>query len=292
MCISDDFLIVLNKLITVLMIIIPVIYLTLILYKKKKLKIGYFLVAIFLFLVTLFIKVGGNKIKLCDNNQIDINLPEEQTELKENKNDDNSNYIGTTPKGYLIEKIEGAYYVDNHLIVNKSYPLDANWIPEDTHIKITNQEICNNCINEDAYNNWIKMRSDATTIGLNIYIASGYRSYDYQGGLYQNYVNRDGVKAADTYSARAGHSEHQSGLAFDLNSVDSSFAATNESKWITENCYLYGFIIRYPKDKAHETGYKYEPWHLRYVGLELAQKLYNQGNWITMESYFDLESKY
>ena len=136
------------------------------------------------------------------------------------------------------------------------------------------------------------MKNDATSIGLNIWIQSGYRSYEYQQGLYEKYVSRDGKQQADTYSARPGHSEHQSGLSFDLNSVNDSFAATDEGKWVQDNAYLYGFIIRYPKDKSNETGYKYEPWHLRYVGKDLASKLYNNGDWITMETYFGIDSRY
>ena len=110
--------------------------------------------------------------------------------------------------------------------------------------------------------------------------------------LYNNYVNRDGVVAADTYSARAGHSEHQSGLAFDVNTINDSFANTEEGKWLNDNCYKYGFILRYPNGKSDETGYQYEPWHFRYVGVELAEKLYNNGNWITVEDYFGITSRY
>ena len=77
-----------------------------------------------------------------------------------------------------------------------------------------------------------------------------------------------------------------------FNSVSSSFGYTDEGKWIKDNCYLYGFIIRYPEGKEKITGYMYEPWHLRYVGEELAEKLYNNGDWITMEEYFGITSVY
>ena len=200
-------------------------------------------------------------------------------------------YIGTSSKGYSITKKSGAYYVDGYLIVNKSYALSSSWVPKNTYSKIS-AEICKTCIDKTAYADWQRMKSDATAIGLNIYIASGYRSYQYQKGLYESYLKKDSKAKVDTYSARAGHSEHQSGLAFDLNSVNDSFAATAEGKWIAKNAYLYGYIIRYPKGKTDETGYKYEPWHLRYVGADLAKKLYNDGDWLTMESYFGLDSKY
>ena len=136
------------------------------------------------------------------------------------------------------------------------------------------------------------MFADAKAIGLNIYLSSGFRSYSTQKNLYNNYVATDSKTNADTYSARPGHSEHQTGLAFDVNQIDNSFDNTNEAVWLSNNCYKYGFILRYPKGKSNETGYMYESWHFRYVGKDLAEKLYNNGDWITIESYFGIESKY
>ena len=136
------------------------------------------------------------------------------------------------------------------------------------------------------------MDADATSLGLNLYISSGYRSYYDQKYIYNNYVSRDGKEKADTYSARAGHSEHQTGLAFDLNSIDDSFTNTPEGKWVHDNCHKYGLILRYPKGKDNITGYMHESWHLRYVGIDLATKLYNNGDWITLEEYFGIDSKY
>lgn len=182
-----------------------------------------------------------------------------------------------TNNGFVGSTINGVTYIDGVLVVNKSYALPSNYGGD-----LTKETM-------DAFN---LMKQDASLLGLNLYIASGYRSYSTQKILYNNYVKRDGVTAADTYSARAGHSEHQSGLAFDLNSVNSSFGNTEEGKWVVHNCHKYGFIIRYPEGKSDITGYMYEPWHLRYVGLELAEKLYNKGNWITMEEYFGIDSKY
>lgn len=198
---------------------------------------------------------------------------------------------GTTSKGLKIEVKDGITYIDGYLIVNKTYPLPSTYVPAGTHKKV-NAEICQECIIEEAYSAFTKMKNDATAQGLNIWIQSGYRSYSYQGGLYNSYVKRNGKEAADTFSARPGHSEHQSGYAFDLNTITDAFANTKEGKWVNENCYKYGFILRYPKGKDNETGYKYESWHLRYVGLELASKLYNSGDWITMEDYFGITSEY
>lgn len=203
-------------------------------------------------------------------------------------------YIETTSKGFEIRYINGAYYIDNHIIANKSYLLDQNFVPTDTHKKITASMdgFCKECINNEAYESWLKMKNDASALGLNLWIQSGYRSYDYQKDLYNGYVKRDGKTAADKYSARPGASEHQTALAFDLNTITSSFANTNEGKWVDDNAYLYGYIIRYPNGKNDITGYKYEPWHIRYVGLSLAKELYNNGSWLTMEEYFGIDSKY
>ena len=129
------------------------------------------------------------------------------------------------------------------------------------------------------------MQADAKALGLNIPLVSGYRSYETQENLYNKYVKKDGEKKANTYSAKPGESEHQTGLAFDIGSVDRSFANTIEAKWLAENAYLYGFIIRYPKDKEEITGYNYEPWHLRYVGQELAK--YLKKNNLTLEEYYE-----
>lgn len=281
-----------NNLLLVSAFLLPIIYLVVISLKRKnkKIKIGYYLVAITIFIGILFIRWGVNKIDTYLDNENKVSKEIDNEEVDNVEKD--PNYVGTTSKGYIIKNINGAYYIDDYLIVNKSYSLDSLWIPVNTYIDIEDMEKCHKCIDKEAYNKWLEMKSDSDAIGLKLYIASGYRSYGYQKDLYQKYLLKDGVELTDTYSARPGHSEHQSGLAFDLNSVDSSFAATNEGRWIKENAHLYGFIIRYPQDKTNETGYKYEPWHLRYVGLKLAKELYNNGDSLTMESYFGIDSKY
>ena len=256
-------------------------------------KLGYFFVAI---LVDILI-VGG-LIYLKNNSTKDIETMNEvsttttttsnkvitTTKKQEDKN--------KTSKGFTIEKKDGVTYVDGHIIANKTYPLPSSYVPKNTHTDAGNQKYCQTCIVNDAWDAWTLMKADATSLGLNIWIQSGYRSYEAQKGLYDKYVSRDGKLAADTYSARPGHSEHQTGYAFDLNTITDAFSNTDEGKWVNENAYKYGFIIRYPKGKEDITGYKYESWHLRYVGKELAEKLYNNGDWITMEEYFGITSKY
>lgn len=187
-----------------------------------------------------------------------------------------------------IENINGVTYIDGILVVNKTYALPSDYRPSNSG----DYQYCTTCLTPETINAFNEMQADAQALGLNLYISSGFRSYSYQENLYNNYVAQDGKEEADTYSARPGHSEHQTGLAFDLNTIDDSFAYTAEGKWVAENCYKYGLILRYPKGKEQETGYQYESWHLRYVGNELAQKLYNNGNWITLEEHFKITSVY
>lgn len=202
--------------------------------------------------------------------------------------------VGKSSKGYTIYEIDGVTYIDGQMIVNKTYHLPDNFVPTNTYTNAKNHDNqqCPSCIDKVAYKAWKEMKSDAAALNLNIYISSGYRSYKVQDNIYSRNVLKNGQKKADTYSARPGSSEHQSGLCFDLNTIDSSFQYTEEGKWVNNNAYKYGYIIRYPKGKTNETGYIYEPWHLRYVGTELARKLYNNGNWISMEDYFGITSEY
>ena len=201
--------------------------------------------------------------------------------------------IGVSSKGYTIYTIDGVTYVDGYMIVNKTYTVSSDFVPKDTYKPSEGKtNTCNDCINNTVYKAWKVMQADAASLGLNIRITSGYRPYQTQNTIYNRYVARDGKEKADTYSARPGSSEHQTGLCFDLNSISDAFANTAEGRWVNENAYKYGFIIRYPKNKSNETGYKYESWHLRYVGTDLSYKLYNNGDWISMEAYFGLTSKY
>lgn len=176
----------------------------------------------------------------------------------------------------LEVKDDGATYVHGILIVNKTYALPKTFNPGG----ITKETM-------DAYHELEKAGADA---GYTYTIVSGFRSYEEQDTLYHNYVNRDGQAAADTYSARPGHSEHQTGLTMDLNCAGDAFHNTPEAKWLAENCWKYGFIIRFPKGKEDKTGYKYESWHIRYVGKDWAKKIYDSG--LCLEEYFNLESKY
>ncbi len=188
----------------------------------------------------------------------------------------NESYF-TTSKGFQGVVRDGVTYIEDTLIVNKSYSLPSTF---------------GNGLTNETLASFKELQAAALLDGLNIYIASGFRSYDRQVTLYDNYVKRDGKEKADTYSARPGYSEHQSGLTFDVNEVSDKFINTPEANWLSENCYKYGFILRYPNGKQDVTGFKYEAWHFRYVGKELAEKLYNNGDWLTIEEYFGIDSVY
>ncbi len=173
------------------------------------------------------------------------------------------------------EEVEPTY-INGILIANKTYALPQAYAPGD--LTTATQEA------------FAQLKSAAAEQGLSIWNQSGYRSYETQQRLYNNYVQRDGKDQADTYSARPGHSEHQTGLALDLNTIDMSFEQTAEFTWVSQNCYKYGFIIRYPKGKESITGYQYEPWHLRYLGVETATDVYNSG--LCLEEYLGITSTY
>ena len=213
---------------------------------------------------------------------------------KAGKGTDSSLNGTKTSKGYTITVKNGVTYIDGVMIANKTYALPSSYVPSGTQSKLSGayKEISKTGIISNAYSAYTKMQSAAKSAGYSISIASGYRSYGYQEGLYNGYVKKNGKADADLGSARPGHSEHQTGLAFDLNTISNSSDNTKTTKWVLRNCYKYGFILRYPKGKTGSTGYKYEWWHLRYVGVDLATKLYNGGNWITLEEHFGITSKY
>lgn len=169
----------------------------------------------------------------------------------------------------------GLTYIQGVLVVNKTYSLPADYNPG---------------VDPTAGAALDEMIAAAKNDGISLWIASGFRSYEKQKSLYNNYVARDGKAAADRYSARPGYSEHQTGLSFDLNSLEQSFGQTKEGKWLAANCWKYGFIIRYQQNKEDKTGYMYEPWHVRYLGKDMAKKVYDSG--LCLEEYLDITSVY
>ena len=183
---------------------------------------------------------------------------------------------GNLPTPKARPYVSGPTYIKGILVVNKSYPLPSSYNPGG--------------LTDECESAFYEMQAAAEQEGLDLYISSGFRSYDLQASLYQRYCDRDGQEEADTYSARPGHSEHQTGLAIDLNTITSDFAYTDEGKWVAEHCWEYGFILRYPADKVAITGYMYEPWHIRYLGKSTAAAVYQSG--LCLEEYLGIDSVY
>ena len=214
-------------------------------------------------------------LKYKKNNQ---NLTDEQIIKNVNMNLDLEKYEQKQPAKYLnTEKI----------LVNKYYYLEPDYVPEnlepiDSQYANSNMKMVK--IAKEAFE---KLATAAKKENLNIIAMSTYRSYDYQTNLYDRYVQQDGKENADTYSGRPGHSEHQTGLAADVyNKIEpyTNFEKTKEFEWMQEHAHEYGFILRFPKDKVEETGYQFESWHYRYVGLETAK--YIKEHNISFEEYY------
>lgn len=174
------------------------------------------------------------------------------------------------------------------VLVNKNNKLKSDFIPNNLiklDLKYSNQE---KYLKKEAALAFYKLSSDALKLQYKIIAVSGYRSYTYQEKLFDYYVNSKGMDYALSCSAKAGHSEHQTGLAVDVEGSNLDydlFAESKEFDWMINNAYKYGFILRYPKGKENITGFKYEPWHYRYVGRDVAKIIYE--NNITLEEYFD-----
>lgn len=181
-------------------------------------------------------------------------------------------------------------------VVNKGRMLPSSYVP--ANLVVPGVPLRLSAGAEDMH-----LRADAATAleqliaggksqNINLMLTSGYRSYGNQAVTYSGFAKTDGVAKADTYSARPGHSEHQAGLAADLEPTSRKcelqlcFASTPEGQWLAVNAFRYGFIIRYQKDKENITGYQYEPWHIRYVGKDLATQIQQTGQ--TLEQFFGL----
>lgn len=239
---------------------------------------------------------GGLLLASCENEGQNItknDMPSEQqnntkTDVIENGNETDENTserptseVKRDAGGYIInqEMPKKEHYVNGILIANKVYPMPQSFKPGE---------------NKEARNAFNKLNSKAKKEGFEFDAFSTYRSYDRQKELYDSYVERDGQKAADTYSARPGFSEHQTGLAFDMGEVgktedyaDDHFGKTEAGNWLAAHAHEFGFIMRYPEGKQKVTGYKHEAWHFRYVGKEIATKIYKEKS--TLEEYLDVK---
>ncbi len=176
---------------------------------------------------------------------------------------------------------------DELILVNKYNQLPKDYAPEDlTDISI---QYCygDNEVSNEVYQKYISMYNAAKEEDLYLIITSAFRDYEFQDQLWNQYAKSQGEEWADSVAARAGHSEHQTGLTLDIvtyNSNMNDFENTDEFKWLQKHAHEYGFIMRYPKDKEDITGYDYESWHYRYVGVETATKIHELG--ITYDEYY------
>ena len=174
------------------------------------------------------------------------------------------------------------------MLTNKFYYLD-NTYNSDNMSKVSVQYSygSNQMLTDDTLNAFIKMFRAAKEEGLTLIINSSYRSYEDQEEIYNDYKASNGEEYADSIAAHAGFSEHQTGMAVDIQTYGSTaktFEEFDEFTWLQKNAYKYGFILRYPKDKEYLTGYSYESWHYRYVGVEAATYIHE--NNITFDEYY------
>ena len=291
--------------------------------KKKKNKTKYYILLLIIILIISIITINnGKKEKKNNNNSTNEikNEPEKELTEKEKKLKelDNINekvtffkeenidrYLEYKEKNNDLELEKVIVYVNigldknfyedvndspnkntNYVLVNKYNFLGEDYIPE---LEKISEEFTSETryMTKDAAKAFEEMAKAAKKEGYNIRAVSTYRSYKYQTQLYNKYKAQDGEEKADTYSARPGYSEHQTGLAVDVDNKKvtyTNFGTTKEFQWMKENAYKYGFILRYTKEYEPITGYMNEPWHYRYVGKEISE--YIQNNPMTYEEYY------
>lgn len=239
---------------------------------------------------------GGNETDHQQDNTANEN--ENQSPNNSNEEDINKPNENETNENQTPDVTEDQINEDPTIIalVNKEYSLDENYVPNDL-VKVDvptvleNPEV--NQLREVAADALKTMFAKAKESDIELHARSGYRSYQTQVQLFQNYLNKHGEEAANRYSARPGQSEHQTGLVMDVTSesvnyqLSDRFGETKEGKWLSEHAHEFGFIIRYPKDAEDITGYIYEPWHIRYLGIDMARKVHESG--LTYEEYLEKE---
>ena len=261
---------------------------------KKILYITIIIIIIIIILTILFIRKTNNKI-------INYNPFKDYPFYKEallKRYYEYQKINNTNDKDTIIRvnmSLDKPFYTDTKkitnpdsytVLVNKYRYLDKDYIPKDlieTH-KYSKGGIK---LRKIVYDQFVEMANDAKKEDLNIRIISAYRPYEYQENLYNNYLKKDSKENVDTYSARSGYSEHQTGLSIDIDNIYTDynkFHITLEYKWMMDNAYKYGFILRYPENKENITGFKYESWHYRYVGTNIATYIHNHN--ITFDEYY------
>ena len=194
------------------------------------------------------------------------------------------------PLGIDLEK-EIYNTLSSAVLVNKKRSLSESFEPDDlVTVEVpTTGNNNNKQLRKEAADKLKELFEEAKENGFTLYALSGYRSYETQVEIFTRNVEKNGEEAANKYSARPGQSEHQTGLVMDITSESVDFTLTGdfgdvpEGIWVADNAHKHGFIVRYPRGKEPITGYIYEPWHLRYMGKELARDVYQSG--LTYEEY-------
>lgn len=191
-----------------------------------------------------------------------------------------------TEKDFYDEIIDADTSKNELMIVNKVYKISEDYEVPDLTLISSKYAYSGKYISESIMDNITNMMNAAKEVGYSLIISAGYRSYSEQEKIYNNIKSSSGIRYADTYAARSGHSDYQTGLAFDLEPYKAveNYEESEEYKWILKNAYKYGFILRYPKGKEEITGFEYSNTHLRYVGSEAAKYIYN--NDLTFEEYY------
>lgn len=210
----------------------------------------------------------------------------------------NDGVYGSKTKKYLQQVLLNDHTIISNptailVLANKNNSLPSNYVPQNLivpNVKFSFTEYDQKkLMRQDAASALEELFGSAKKDNINLYAVSGYRSYSRQKAIFTSNVNKYGIERANQFSAKPGESEHQTGLAMDITSssvnfrLTQSFGEAKEGKWVKENAHKFGFIIRYQKGKEHITGYQYEPWHLRYVGKEVATEIVNRN--ITFEEY-------
>jgi len=181
------------------------------------------------------------------------------------------------------------------ILVNKENPVDKAYKPDDlTKMKyyVEDRPEYGRYMRKEAAAAFNRLVEDAAKDDIVLRMTTAYRSYDFQKNLFDNYAKQNGEEAANRFSAKPGQSEHQTGLAVDVSSpsvdyqLTDTYGKTKEGKWLRENAYKFGFILRYPEGKEEITGYQYEPWHIRYVGKFVAKEIFT--GHLTLEEYLEM----
>ncbi|MBS4199425.1 D-alanyl-D-alanine carboxypeptidase family protein [Bacillus sp. FJAT-49732] len=260
--------------------------------------------------LTAAVLLSGCSVKIPFINEKPEEKAEKNPQLAERKEQTKEHYGSNQTSDDSLYALEAAYFntikevkgvkeivnSDNVLaLVNKDFALPGTYIPADlvrpnVPFSFGDQDIEKSYLRKEAADALEKMFSAAEKANIHLFAVSGYRSYVRQVSILNNEIDRVGKDKAMQAVAIPGKSEHQTGLAMDISSenvqylLSEDFGETDEGKWLKENAYRFGYILRYPKEKVEITGYQFEPWHFRYVGEKNAEIMY-KNNW-TLEEFF------